>query len=67
MTFGEKKAHERAVEIHKIQMEANLRSDPAYYDDLLGFAFISCFCPLDLPCHCDAIIEHLEERGKVLA
>ncbi len=38
-----------------------------YYDDLLNYEYISCFCALDMPCHCDAIIEHLKERIKVLA
>lgn len=64
--FSKEKAHEHAVEMHKIQMIENLRKDPAYYDKLLNFKYISCFCPLDLPCHCDPIIEHLKERIKVL-
>jgi len=59
---GDQSAHRHAVEMHKIQMESNLKSDPAYYDDLLKYKWLSCFCPLDLPCHVDTIIEHLRKR-----
>ena len=58
--------HKHAVEMFKIQMEAILEKDPAYYDILLGFKHISCFCTLDLPCHADAIIEHLKRREQEL-
>ncbi len=59
--------HDRAVRMYKMQMRSWLDKNPAYYDDLLNYEYISCFCPLDMPCHCDAIIEHLKERIKVLA
>jgi hypothetical protein len=55
-------AHEHAVNLYRLQMEENLKNDPAFYDDLLNYEYISCFCPLDMPCHCDAIIEHLKKR-----
>lgn len=62
-----KDAHTKAVELHKTDMLIWLEHNPAWLDVLLGYKYISCFCPLDMPCHCDAIIEHLRERIKVLA
>lgn len=59
-------AHKRAVEFYDLDMNDFLYDDPAYYDNLLNYDYISCFCPLSLPCHCDAIIRHLEQRIKVL-
>lgn len=63
---GEAALHKHAVEMHKIQMEENLKSDSAYYDDLFNYDFISCFCPLNLACHCDVLIEHLQKRLQEL-
>lgn len=34
-----------------------------YFTDLLGFDFLSCFCPLNSPCHVDAIIAEGVARG----
>lgn len=34
-----------------------------YFDGLLGYDFLSCFCPLDKPCHVDAIIAEGVARG----
>ena len=34
-----------------------------YFTDLLGYDFLSCFCPLDQPCHVDPIIAEGVERG----
>jgi len=59
--------HKRAVSFYKMDMKVWLSKSPDYFDDLLNYEYISCFCPLDMPCHCDAIIEHLRERIKVLA
>ncbi len=61
-----RQAHENAVEEYLEDMSIWLGNDPAYFDDLFNYKYISCFCPLDLPCHCDAIIEHLEKRIKEL-
>ena len=58
-------AHEHAVNLYRLQMEENLHNDPAYYDDLLNYEYISCFCPLDMCCHADAIIEHLKLRAAL--
>ena len=33
------------------------------FRDLLGYDFLSCFCPLDQPCHIDAIIAEGAARG----
>lgn len=55
-------AHEHAVRMFQFQIDALLAIDPAYYDILLKYKHISCFCPLDLPCHCDPIIKLLERR-----
>lgn len=35
----------------------------AYFTELAGYDFLSCFCPLDSPCHVDAIIEEGIRRG----
>lgn len=35
----------------------------AYFTDLAKFDYLSCFCPLDSPCHVDAIIEEGKRRG----
>jgi hypothetical protein len=60
-------ANEEAVErFQSLQMFWTLRADPAYYDDLLNYKHLSCFCPLDMPCHVDPIIEHLKRREKEL-
>lgn len=39
-----------------------LRAD-VYFAELTGFDYLSCFCPLDSPCHVDAIIEEGKRRG----
>ena len=64
--YGMMVEREYALTKFRQQMADNLKHDPAYYDDLLNYDFISCFCPLSLPCHCDPIIEHLKERIKEL-
>jgi hypothetical protein len=61
-TIPLKQAHENAVEDYLEDMSILLGNDPAFYDDLLNYEYISCFCPLDMPCHCDAIIEYLKRR-----
>lgn len=58
--------HHYAVACYEWQMKSNLSKDTAFYDDLLNYKFISCFCPMNLPCHCDPIIKHLEMRYKIL-
>jgi hypothetical protein len=52
----------QAVECYKMDMKIILSRCPDFYDDLLNYEYVSCFCPLDMPCHCDAIIEHLKTR-----
>ena len=37
--------------------------DDAYFAELAKFDYLSCFCPLDQPCHVDAIIEEGKRRG----
>lgn len=37
--------------------------DNAYFTGLLGYDYLSCFCPLDQPCHVDAIIAEGVARG----
>jgi hypothetical protein len=34
-----------------------------YFTELAKFDYLSCFCPLDQPCHVDAIIEEGKRRG----
>ena len=38
-------------------------ADDAYFTGLLGYDYLSCFCPLDQPCHVDAIIAEGVARG----
>jgi hypothetical protein len=35
----------------------------AYFTDLAKFDYLSCFCPLDQPCHVDAIVSEGKRRG----
>lgn len=62
-TFGE---HKRVTKEYELDMKIILSLCPEYFDDLLHYEWISCFCPLDMPCHCDPIIEHLSRRIKEL-
>jgi hypothetical protein len=34
-----------------------------YFTDLATFDYLSCFCPLDQPCHVDAIVSEGKRRG----
>ena len=64
---GERQIHIQAVEMFEnIQMKSLLEKDPTYYDILLKYKHISCYCPKHLPCHCDPIIRLLERREKEL-
>lgn len=55
-------AHKYAFWHYAGSLQEIVKTDPAYYDDLLNYEHLSCFCPLDMPCHVDAIIEHLKRR-----
>ena len=56
-------ANQEAVERYQMDMGYILQGNPAYYDDLLSFKHLSCFCDPSLPCHVkDVIIPHLERR-----
>jgi Domain of unknown function (DUF4326) len=61
-------AHTFSVARYKRDMVDWLSVDPEYFDKLLRpeVKHLSCFCPVDLPCHVDAIIEHLTKRAKEL-
>jgi len=59
-------AHQRAVEFYAIDMIDLLYENPAYYDELFEYKHLACFCPLELPCHVDAIIVHLTRRAVVV-
>lgn len=61
--YEEMVEHYYAVERFREQMEEILKRNPAFYDPLLEYDFISCYCPLHLPCHVDMIIEHLTRRA----
>ena len=63
--FSMEAAHAHAVDMYEnVQMKINISGNPAYYDDLLNYENLSCFCPLDMPCHVDVIIKHLEGRAN---
>jgi len=61
-----KQAHENAVEDFLEDMSILLGNNPAYYDDLFNFDYLSCFCPPELPCHVDAIIQHMIRHAAIL-
>lgn len=56
-----------AVDMYIYDMQIVLRYKPEFFDDLLKYEHLSCFCPLDMPCHVDAIIEHLKRREAELS
>lgn len=55
------------VERHALTAAFGIHTLPewpdSYFTDLLGYDFLSCFCPLDQPCHVDAIIAEGVARG----
>jgi len=60
-------ANEIAVERYMKNMYTILSVIPEFYDDLLQYDYLSCFCDPSLPCHVkDAIIPHLQQRAKEL-
>lgn len=52
-------AQKYSVEKYKMDVLEELKRNPAYFDELKGYENLSCFCPLEMPCHVDAIIEFL--------
>lgn len=60
-------AQNDACDLYSYDMRIVLRYKPAFFDDLLNYKHLSCFCPLDMPCHVDAIIEHLKRRAVELS
>ncbi len=57
-------AHRHACDKY---MEWARGNDPAWWFnlyDLSQYEHLSCFCPLDYPCHVDRIIEILEEAER---
>ena len=59
-------SREQAVELHKKDLE-NMKADsPTGFEKLLdildGYENLSCFCPLDKPCHVDNWLYFLRLR-----
>ena len=60
-------AHEYATDCYRHNMKVILSYDQTYFDELLQYDHLSCFCDPSLPCHVkDAIIPHLVQREKEL-
>jgi len=51
------------IEKYRVFLNAKLKTNPYYLDILIG-KDLACWCPLNLQCHADVIIEHLEKRLK---
>jgi hypothetical protein len=45
-----------AVASHREQAKAQAEAFPSYYEPLRG-KNLACWCPLDKPCHADALLE----------
>ena len=62
VTHTLKEAHQVARDFYAEDMKRILEKAPNFYDDLRKYTHLSCFCPLDMPCHLDPIIEYLEAQ-----
>ena len=61
-------ANAEAVRLYRVWLAERMAADPAFLEPLRQATGLACFCPLDLPCHADVLIELLEgrthERGR---
>jgi hypothetical protein len=48
-----------AVELYRLWLAEQMAADPTFLDPLRGCSGLACWCPLDLPCHAEALIEAL--------
>jgi hypothetical protein len=52
-------ANAEAVAWYRRWLAEQLAADPAFIDPLRSCRGLACWCPLDLPCHAEALIEAL--------
>ena len=52
-------ANARAVELYRAWVAERLAADPGWLDPLRSATALGCWCPLDLPCHVDVLMEAL--------
>jgi hypothetical protein len=45
-------------------LEEKLKEDPTFLDPLKG-KDLACWCPLDVPCHADVILEMLNKNSSL--
>ena len=53
-------ANAEAVRLYRVWLAERMAADPAFLEPLRQATGLACFCPLDLPCHADVLIELLE-------
>jgi hypothetical protein len=54
----EEYGRERSIQRYRRWLKQKLTEDPDFLEPLRGF-HVGCFCPADLPCHADVILEFL--------
>jgi hypothetical protein len=64
-------AHTVAVELHMDDLKKMQKHEAEkfaeYLDILSQYEYLSCFCPLNLPCHVDNWLHFLQQRAQALA
>lgn len=48
----------KSMKLYRRWLERKLKEDPDFIEPLRGYN-LGCFCPADLPCHADVILEFL--------
>jgi hypothetical protein len=54
----EEYGREQSVALYRGWLQQQLKHDPRFLEPLRGYN-LGCFCPLDVPCHADVILEFL--------
>ena len=54
-------ANAEAVRLFRVHLAEQLAADPAFLEPLRQATGLACWCPLDLSCHVDVLIEAMSE------
>ena len=57
-------SREESMELYERDLEATLRKDPGFLEDLRGYN-LGCTCAPDVLCHADILLRHLYDAPSV--